>query len=206
MTRQAKDEAREERINMEIIVDAYGTEEQAAGWYNYLSDTLQFPFSARCVARRAISPLEPGDEVEAVGIAPAEECEHEMFVLIRWKPDAVSGKVDIALPGKLLQEGIYVESDAVLADDIEIIPPVLIGKSTRIERKVKIVGPFVIGSSVVVGEGAYIAQSVLLQEIHVPPQTAIVDALMGTLSPKPDSERKVSVRPPYHAKCKVVKE
>jgi hypothetical protein len=55
MTARAKDEEREERIHMEIIVDAYGPEEQAAGWYNYLSDTLQFPFSARCVARRVIS-------------------------------------------------------------------------------------------------------------------------------------------------------
>lgn len=86
MTRPAKEEEREERIHMEIIVDAYGPEEQAISCYNYLSDTLQFPFSARCVARRAISPLKPGDEVEVVGIAPDEECQHEMFVLIRWRP------------------------------------------------------------------------------------------------------------------------
>jgi len=86
MARNAKDEEREERINMEIIVDAYGPEEQAMGWYNYLDDTLQFPFSARCIANRVISPLEPGDEVEVEGMAPAEECEHEMFVLIQWKP------------------------------------------------------------------------------------------------------------------------
>jgi len=104
MTRQAKDEAREERINMEIIVDAYGTEEQAAGWYNYLSDTLHFPFSARCVARRAISPLEPGDEVEVVEMAPEEECEHEMFVLIQWKPH------QLAVP--LMQlEGVQVDEE-----------------------------------------------------------------------------------------------
>ncbi len=85
MNRRDIDEAREERIHMEIIVDAYGPEERAMGWYNYLSDTLQFPFSARCIARRVISPLEPGDEVEVVGMAPDEECEHDMFVLIRWK-------------------------------------------------------------------------------------------------------------------------
>ena len=84
MTRQAKDETREERIHMEIIVDAYGPEEQVMGWYNYLDDTLQFPFSARCVVRRTILPLEPGQEVEVVGMAPAEECEHDMFVLIQW--------------------------------------------------------------------------------------------------------------------------
>ncbi len=91
MTRQAKDEEREERIHMEIIVDAYGPEEQAAGWYHYLADTLQFPFSARCVARRVISPLEAGDEVEVVGMAPEEECAHEMFVLIRWRPHELGG-------------------------------------------------------------------------------------------------------------------
>jgi len=104
MTRQAKDEAREERIHMEIVVDAYGPEEQAMGWYNYLDDTLQFPFSARCIVRRATSPLEPGDEVEVVGIAPDEECEHEMFVLIQWSPHP------LAVP--LMQlEGIEVDEE-----------------------------------------------------------------------------------------------
>lgn len=84
MTRHDKDKEREERIHMEIIVDAYGPEEQAIGWYNYLSETLQFPFTARCVAFRAISPLDPGNKVEVMEIAPAEECEHDMFVFIRW--------------------------------------------------------------------------------------------------------------------------
>ena len=61
---------------MEIVVDANGPEEQAMGWYYYLADTMNFPFAARCVARRTISPLEPGDKVEVVEIAPAEDCEH----------------------------------------------------------------------------------------------------------------------------------
>jgi len=104
LTRQAKDEEREERIHMEIIVDAYGPEEQASGWYNYLSDTLQFPFSARCIVGRTTSPLEPGDEVEVVDMAPDEDCEHEMFVLIRWK------QRQLAVP--LMQlEGIQVDEE-----------------------------------------------------------------------------------------------
>ena len=104
MARPDKDEAREERIHMEIVVDAYGPEEQAMGWYNYLDDTLQFPFSARCIAQRTISPLEPGDEVEVVGMAPAEECDHEMFVLIQWKSR------QLAVP--LMQlEGIQVDEE-----------------------------------------------------------------------------------------------
>ena len=104
MTRQAKDEEREQRIHMEIIVDAYGPEEQAMGWYNYLADTLQFPFSARCVGRREISPLEPGEEVEVVDMASDEECMHEMFVLIRWN------QRQLAVP--LMQlEGIQVDEE-----------------------------------------------------------------------------------------------
>jgi hypothetical protein len=35
MTRIAKDPDREERISMEIVVDAYEPEEQALGWYYY---------------------------------------------------------------------------------------------------------------------------------------------------------------------------
>ena len=31
------------------------------------------------------SKLELGEEVEVVGKAPVEECDHEMFVMIRWK-------------------------------------------------------------------------------------------------------------------------
>ena len=69
--RQNKD--REERITMEIIVDAYGPEEQAMGWYYYLEEKLQFPFMAICSAKRAISPLHVKDEVDVIGMAPEEE-------------------------------------------------------------------------------------------------------------------------------------
>ena len=110
MARPDKDESREERIHMEIVVDAYGPEEQAMGWYNYLDDILQFPFSARCIARRTISLLEPGEEVEVVEMAPAEECEHEMFVVIRWK------QRQLAVP--LMQlEGIEVDEETQQAID-----------------------------------------------------------------------------------------
>ena len=85
MRQQPQDDEREERITMEIVVDCYGPEEQAMGWYFYLEEKLQFPFLAGCIAGRAISPLHVGDEAEIVGMAPEEECEHEMFVLTRWE-------------------------------------------------------------------------------------------------------------------------
>jgi hypothetical protein len=90
MAERAQEDEREERIAMEIVVDAYGPEEQAMGWHAYLSDTLQFPFLTRCVARRSISPLHVGDEVEVVGMAPEEECRHEMFVTMPWERDTLA--------------------------------------------------------------------------------------------------------------------
>lgn len=84
------DPVREHRIQMEVIVDAYGGQEQAMGWYYYLDEHLQCPFLAQCVARRAISPLRPKDEVEVIGMALEEECEHEMFVLIRWEKEGLA--------------------------------------------------------------------------------------------------------------------
>ena len=90
--RPQTDKAREERITMEIIVDAYDEAERALGWYYYLEQQLQFPFTAQCIALRSVSPLEVGDEVTVIGMPPEEECEHEMFVTIEW------GKRGLAVP------------------------------------------------------------------------------------------------------------
>lgn len=75
----------EERIEQEIVVDAYGPEERAMGWYYYLEGQLHFPFRGKCIAARATSPLRKGEEIEIIGLAPAEECEHEMLVAITWQ-------------------------------------------------------------------------------------------------------------------------
>ena len=48
----------------EIIVDAYGPEEQAMGWYYYLEDKIRFPFHAKCIASVPTSPLRKGESVE----------------------------------------------------------------------------------------------------------------------------------------------
>ena len=83
MAKVEKYEPREYRIAMEAIVDAYGPEEQAMGWYYYLDDKIQFPFEARCIATRPISRLKVGERV--IQMAPEDECMREMFVEIEWQ-------------------------------------------------------------------------------------------------------------------------
>ena len=76
--------AREHRISEEIVVDAYGPEERAMGWYYYLEQELTFPFKARCTAVRSVSPLKKGEVVEVLGMAKEDDCMREAFVLIRF--------------------------------------------------------------------------------------------------------------------------
>ena len=80
-----ENQARERRIEMEAVVDAYNAEERAMGWYYYLEGRLKVPFKARCKSRRAVSPLQKREEVSVLGMAPEEECESEMFVRVRWR-------------------------------------------------------------------------------------------------------------------------
>ena len=47
MAKPQRDPIREDRIHDEAIVDAYGPEEQALGWYYYLKGNLQFPFQGK---------------------------------------------------------------------------------------------------------------------------------------------------------------
>ncbi|PXF59450.1 MAG: calcium-binding protein [Deltaproteobacteria bacterium] len=85
MAKVKKHEPREYRIAMEAIVDAYGPEEQAMGWYYYLDDKIQFPFEARCIATRPISPLKAGERVRVIQMVPEDECMREIFVEIEWQ-------------------------------------------------------------------------------------------------------------------------
>ena len=90
MSGSNKDEERENRIMMEAVVDAYGPDERALGWYYYLEGKLTFPFTARCVTKRPVSPLKLKDKVKVIGTAPEDECMREMFVTIRWNDDELA--------------------------------------------------------------------------------------------------------------------
>lgn len=79
-----KDQDREYRISMEVVVDAYGSEERAMGWYYYVSENCEFPFKAKCLVERRTSPLNINEEVNVIDTSPAEECEKEVFVNINW--------------------------------------------------------------------------------------------------------------------------
>lgn len=84
MKKPRRDPIREDRIENEAIVDAR-PEEQAMGWFYYLENKIRFPFAAKCIAADIASPLRKGETVEVVRMAPEDNCEHGMYVLVRWQ-------------------------------------------------------------------------------------------------------------------------
>jgi len=106
-----EDPKRAHRITMEIVVDAYDEQERAMGWYYYLEEHLRFPFTATCVCKRAISPLRIKDEVEVICMAPEDECEHEIFVNIRWDKDGLAVPLSQLRPFNVDPETIQAVED-----------------------------------------------------------------------------------------------
>ena len=77
-----KNEEREERIIMEIVVDAYDEYERASGWYHYLQDEITFPFMAKAMSELRISPLKKGELMKVVDLADMDDCERQIYVQV----------------------------------------------------------------------------------------------------------------------------
>lgn len=84
MSTLERDNEREHRIEMEIVVDAYSSQEQAMGWYYYLEDSLSFPFEAKWLTQGHQSPSQ-SEKVSVVSMASEEECSTEMYVEVLYQ-------------------------------------------------------------------------------------------------------------------------
>ena len=110
-----EDAVREERILMEVVVDAYGPEERAMGWYYYLLDKSMFPFVAECFVVDKRSPLESGERVTVLQLSGEDYCEHDIYVDVSW-----SDKV-LAVPLAQLKPLFDGEGDDVDDDTAEAV-------------------------------------------------------------------------------------
>ena len=80
---------REQRLENEILIDSYTPDERAMSWYYYLEGKLRFPFLATCMKSRAISPFRVGESLSITGLAPEDDCLHEIIVMTEWKGRAL---------------------------------------------------------------------------------------------------------------------
>ena len=68
MSRIPENPEREDRIVMEVVVDAYDDMERALGWYYYVQRKLNCPFKAQWISNRG-TYLEKEEDTEVIGMA-----------------------------------------------------------------------------------------------------------------------------------------
>ncbi len=107
MSRIEKDKEREQRIDYEIVVDAYNEEERAMGWYYYLDDNISFPFQAKWLSGKKPE----GRDVKVLGISSAEDCEHNMFVEVEYDDDVFSARLSDIEPLEVDEKTIQAIAD-----------------------------------------------------------------------------------------------
>jgi hypothetical protein len=95
MPQVKEDESREQRIALEVVVDAYDTEEVRLGWYYYLEKKLDCPFQATWITKGQSSAK--GQSVEVIGMAEEEECARDMLVEIRYREGEVEDIFSVPL-------------------------------------------------------------------------------------------------------------
>ena len=68
--------------------------------------------------------------------------------------DALRGRVAVTMPGRELRLGVWVGEGSQVADDVVIVPPVLIGDVCRVESGARLIGPLIVGDGCSIGPGA----------------------------------------------------
>jgi mannose-1-phosphate guanylyltransferase len=98
---------------------------------------------------------------------------------IRGNADALTGRVDVEIPGTEVRPGLWVDEGAQIAPSARIEPPVVIGKDCRIGEDVVIEGPAAVGDRCVVGAAAHLARTLVMERSEVLPGSLVVDGIIG---------------------------
>lgn len=87
-----EEKKREERIENEVVVDCYNSEEQLSSWYYYLEDKLDFPFEA--IWKSAEDSVE--ENVRVIAMSDFLDCEDEKDMI-----------VEIEFEGEILEVSLF---------------------------------------------------------------------------------------------------
>lgn len=95
---------------------------------------------------------------------------------------AMRGDIDgFSIPGRQVRPGIWVGMNVrVDLDRCHVVPPVFIGGSSEVQDGVTLVGPLVMGAGTVVGSGAHIEESVVMDYTRIGAGTYCRRKILGS--------------------------
>lgn len=74
---KTEEKLREEKIDQEILFDCYSTEEQIRAWYDYLIESISFPFDA----------VWQNEKITVLDMSDFYQCEKERDMLVETNCD-----------------------------------------------------------------------------------------------------------------------
>jgi NDP-sugar pyrophosphorylase family protein len=98
---------------------------------------------------------------------------------IRGNVCALTGHVQVEMPGEEVRPGVWVEGDPEIHGSARVEPPVIIGRDCRVEAGAIIQGPAVVGDGSVVEEGCHVERGVVLPRSLVPAGSVFVGGVLG---------------------------
>lgn len=93
--------------------------------------------------------------------------------------DALTGKINIQLPGRNVGDGIWVGSDTEIHHSAEMTGPLCIGDNCRIQKNARLVGPVVIGDNNIINEGTFMQQTIKMPNGHIEEDVNLVGDIIG---------------------------
>lgn len=102
--------------------------------------------------------------------------------------DLLAEKVQLPIPGLEVQPGVWIGPNAIIDDTATVVPPVCIGRNTKVKAHARI-GPYtVIGDNSIVEEGAVVERSVVWEGAYIGANVTIHSAtLCSRVTVKRDS-------------------
>jgi mannose-1-phosphate guanylyltransferase/phosphomannomutase len=100
----------------------------------------------------------------------------------RANADILSGKVNVGRIGDEYRPGVYVEDEVEIADDVELYPPLFVGRGARIRGGAVIHGPSVIRPNAIVDNRARLDRSIIWQNVYVGQAVELRGAIIASRS------------------------
>jgi len=93
--------------------------------------------------------------------------------------DALEGKVKVDIPGKMINEGVWIGRNCKIQEDVIIIPPVCIGDDCTIKSGAKLYGPIILGDNTTVDERAILYRGIKWGSGYVGKDASLIGAIIG---------------------------
>jgi len=140
----------------------------------YVKPETQFDFSKQLFPKL----LEQGEPIYGY-VADGYWCDiGNPFQYLQANHDALQGLIKLKILGHDTN-GVWVDEDAEIEDKVEIEPPALIGRNSRIRRG-SVIGEFtIVGDGVTVDEEARIKRSVVWKNAFIGPKADLVGCVVG---------------------------